>query len=233
MDRRAEVEARAERLKKARIAAGYPSARQAAFTGGWNINTYKTHESGRAGFDNDYGREYARRFRVDLDWLMLGEEVEEHRQFIPIMGYVGAGGDVEPDFEQIPFDGLEQVELAGPIGFLDDPIGFWVRGESNMPRFNDGDIVVVERERDWDPVSLIGDEAVIRTYDGHRYIKKIMPGGAAYTYNLVSLNAPTIEGVRIAWASPVQLILPRAGIVRSTRTERPHRRGDDGTKRAG
>lgn len=133
------------------------------------------------------------------------------RQSIPVMGYVGAGGDVDPDYEQVPFDGLEQIELPQPIGLLDDPVGFIVRGESMMPRYNDGDVVLVEREPQRSFQSLIGDEAVITTHTGRRYLKKIMPTDRRGHYKLVSVNAPTIEAT-IRWASPVRIIIPSVGL---------------------
>lgn len=61
-----------ERLKQARIAAGFKSARAAAEALGVPTATYTQHENGRRGI----GREadvYVRRFRVSLDWLMFGK----------------------------------------------------------------------------------------------------------------------------------------------------------------
>src|SRR5689334_5674002 len=61
-----------ERLKQARIAAGFKSARAAAEALGVPTATYTQHENGRRGI----GREadvYVRRFKVSLDWLMFGK----------------------------------------------------------------------------------------------------------------------------------------------------------------
>jgi transcriptional regulator with XRE-family HTH domain len=142
-------------------------------------------------------------------------ESPKERQLIPIMGYVGAGGDVEPDFEQVPYDGLDQVQLDYVVGIVGDPIGFEITGDSNQPKYSAGEIVIVEREQPWATESMIGDFAVVRTYDGHRYLKKIMPGRGRHVFNLVSLNAPTIEGARIEWASPVRIVIPPVGVRKS------------------
>ncbi len=82
-----------------------------------------------------------------------------------------------------------------------------------MPRYNDGDIVLVEREPSRSFDSLIGDEAVVMTLSGKRYLKKIMPwsGDRRGHYKLVSVNAPTIE-TPLRWASPVVVIIPYAGV---------------------
>lgn len=72
MDRRAEIQARSERLKQARESAGFGSARKAAIASGWNYETYRAHENGRNGFEIDIGRIYAEHYRVDVAWLMTG-----------------------------------------------------------------------------------------------------------------------------------------------------------------
>lgn len=168
---------------------------------------------------------------------LASESGIDERQRIPIMGYVGGGGDVDPDFEQVPPDGLEQIELPQPIGLMDDPVGFIVRGQSMMPRYSDGDIALVEREQPWPTDRMIGDEAVVLTYEadsaGKRYLKRIMPGPRQHTFNLVSLNGPTMEGVRIRWASPVRVILPNIGLRRvpAAKPSRAGRRGELGRQR--
>jgi repressor LexA len=144
----------------------------------------------------------------------LLDDAPAERQVIPIMGYVGAGGDVEPDFEQVPDDGLDQVELPYVVGIVGDPVGFAVRGESMQPKYSAGEIVIVEREQPWSIDSMIGDYAVVLTYEGRRFIKKIMPGAEPHTYDLVSVNGPTIESVRLRWASPVRLVIPPIGLKR-------------------
>jgi repressor LexA len=35
--------------------------------------------------------------------------------FVPIMGRVGAGAVIEPDYEQVPPDGIGEIELPFPI----------------------------------------------------------------------------------------------------------------------
>lgn len=73
MDRRAEIQARADRLKRARESAGLKSARKAAAANNWNYETYRAHENGRNGFEVDVGRTYAERYHVDVAWLMTGD----------------------------------------------------------------------------------------------------------------------------------------------------------------
>ena len=50
--------------------------------------------------------------------------------------------------------------------------------------------------------------AAVRTADGKRYLKTIRRGTAPETFDLESHNAPPIRDVTIAWASPIELIVP-------------------------
>lgn len=61
-----------DRLRKARVAAGFQSASKAATALGVAVSTYSAHENGQ----NDYGPKeaavYARKFKVTPEWLLLG-----------------------------------------------------------------------------------------------------------------------------------------------------------------
>lgn len=56
----------------------------------------------------------------------------ELRTSAPVMGFVGAGAEIEPDYEQVPPEGLATVTLPFPLP--DDMIAFEVRGDSMLPR---------------------------------------------------------------------------------------------------
>lgn len=62
-----------ERLKQARIAAGFATAKGAAERFHWGYEAYKKHESGEHGFNNDQAREYGRAYKVSAGWLLTGE----------------------------------------------------------------------------------------------------------------------------------------------------------------
>jgi len=131
MDRHSEKEARARRLVEARRSAGFTSAKQAAERWGWKLETYKAHENGRNGFDNDSGRLYAKAFRVTLAWLMTGEDGDdlERVPFLPedepapierggkgSAGYVSNAGIRSVEQGEIP-----QIDAQYGLGYTAPP----------------------------------------------------------------------------------------------------------------
>lgn len=69
-------DARAYRLRTARIRAGYKSAAAAARAMGIEPSTYAGHENGFRGFPNEAQR-YASFFKVRLEWLLEGAGAEK------------------------------------------------------------------------------------------------------------------------------------------------------------
>jgi phage repressor protein C with HTH and peptisase S24 domain len=138
----------------------------------------------------------------------------EKRRIIPIIGHVGAGGEIDADFEQV----REQFELpetaAIATSMVDDPIGFRVKGNSMYPRFKDGETLIIDRKRSFGLDAILYNEVVCVTHDGHRCVKRLMPGSRRGVYTLESIDpsCPPIRDVAIRWASPVQVIIPNIGI---------------------
>lgn len=146
---------------------------------------------------------------------------------IKVVGRVGAGAKVDAYFEQEPSDEdvLELIDLAYPTDR--DFIGFRVLGDSMSPAYEENSIILVEREQPCPLDRMIGLSAAVLAYGDEgakiRYLKRIRSGSRPHAFNLESINdrSPTIENVRIIWASPVRLIIPNFG----PRTIRPrHRR---------
>src|SRR6201991_3046742 len=64
---------------------------------------------------------------------------------VPIMGRVGAGASIEPEYEQVPPEGLGEVELPFPC--YDETIAFEVTGDSMLPKYENGDVIVVYKDQ--------------------------------------------------------------------------------------
>src|ERR1700730_7108879 len=131
---------------------------------------------------------------------------------VPIMGRVSAGAVIEPDIEQVPPEGLGEVELPFPIS--EETVAFEVSGDSMLPKYETGDIIVVYLEQRHPLSSFFGEEAVVRLKTGERYLKTIERGKSPSLVNLTSFNAKPIQGVKLEWIGEICVTLPRGQIER-------------------
>ena len=65
-----------ERLRNARLAAGFVSATDAIEYCKWKGSTYRAHENGQNNFNVEYATRYGKAYGVSASWLLLGEESE-------------------------------------------------------------------------------------------------------------------------------------------------------------
>src|SRR5919204_5230563 len=119
---------------------------------------------------------------------------------------------IEPESEQIPPEGLGEVELPFPIS--EETIAFEVAGDSMLPKYENGDIIVVYREQRHPLSSFYGEEAAVRLKTGERYLKTIERGKSPGVVNLTSFNAKPINGVKLEWVGEICVTLPRGQIQR-------------------
>lgn len=194
-------EERAARLRDARKRAGFEDATTAARRFGWKIPTYLAHENGSRGFKLDKARIYAKRFKVNLEWLLTGEGKPSSNGRAPLGGYVGTGAVIYPVNDPSFYEGIDEVEL--PPGVHDDYIAFKVRGESQYPVYRDGELIYVPRDGG-SPDQYLNRECVVRLLDGQRLLKTLSRGSAPGRYTLLSFNAPASHDQEVEWASPVE-----------------------------
>ena len=160
----------------------------------------------RRGITTDTLSALAPVLQTTASWLMEGTaQVPATSTSLRIVGRIGAGAEILPEFEQLPPEGLYEIDVALPLS--PDTIAFVVEGDSMWPRYNAGDVVLCS-ENEHDPALITGREAAVRTRDGQRFLKTIRRGAAQNTYNLESHNAPPIYDVVIAWASPILMMMP-------------------------
>src|SRR5213592_923578 len=142
---------------------------------------------------------------------------------VPIMGRVGAGASIEPEHEQVPPEGLGEVELPFPIA--EETIAFEVVGDSMLPKYENGDIIVVYREQRHPLSSFYGEEAAVRLKSGERYLKTIERGKSPSVVNLSSFNAKPIVGVKLEWVGEICLSMPKGQLERlRAKSARPRKK---------
>ena len=139
-------------------------------------------------------------------WLLEGVGEPTPGNIVQVAGRIGAGAEILPEFEQIPPEGLYEIEVPFPIA--NDAIAFQVEGDSMWPRYDPGDVIICWRQGT-NVDEVVGWEAAVRTTDGKRYLKRIQRGGSSGTFDLESHNAAPIRGVRIEWAAEIK------GVVRT------------------
>ncbi len=102
---------------------------------------------------------------------------------IPLMGYIGAGAEIMPEFEQVPPEGLDQIHVPFPLPA--EMIALEVRGDSMLPVYKEGHVIVVYKDQKKPLSAFYGEEAAVRTGDGRRFLKTIMRGAG----NAVTLRS--------------------------------------------
>lgn len=145
-------------------------------------------------------KKLATALEVDPLWLEKGiDPAGEVTSTVPLMGFVGAGGEIDPDFEQIPPDGLDQIIV--PFSLPGDMIALQVKGVSMLPRYDPDDVLIVWREQRRALHTFYGEEAAVRTTEGRRYLKVIQKSGDAI--DLISWNDHPLRDVRLEWIGEI------------------------------
>ena len=137
-------------------------------------------------------------------WLLEGVGSPTPGNVVRVVGRIGAGAEILPEFEQIPPEGLYEIEVPFPVPA--DAIAFQVEGDSMWPRYDPGDVIICWRQGN-NVDEVIGWEAAVRTLDGRRYLKRIQRGSESGTFDLESHNAAPIRGVRIEWAAEIKSVV--------------------------
>lgn len=159
-----------ERLKRARIAAGYASASDAATAMGISRATYIGHENGSRAFRIEAAEKYARWFRVRTAWLLTGE--------MPMT----LGG--KPELERVPISDVERGADEPDFGDEDNA---YVAG---MPYY--GRLPGARPEIDAKAgagLGTVGDDAVMQiaageSLVGHRVVAEWVLPQAFFRYEL-------------------------------------------------
>jgi transcriptional regulator with XRE-family HTH domain len=189
-----------DRLKFARERAGFTGPdglRRAAEALGVNRSTYTQHENGTRGFKRDAAVQYARKFKVPLDWLLTGRgDLGPRKARNQLVGKVGAGAEIiRPD---------EGVHLGDSFLPDDLPPGnvAEISGDSQYP-LQDGWLIVYGPEYQGISEACIGKLCVVGVKEGPILLKTLKRGSRKGVWRLESWNAPPREDVELQWAARV------------------------------
>ncbi|HDO1323218.1 LexA family protein [Aeromonas veronii] len=205
-----------ERIKQTRKRLGYSQEILGSRVGVSRVSISQW-ERGENTPNGRYLNELAAALGVTVDWLLTGEgdapsssgeqqmpgyhNVEPAVMLpgkrIPILSYVQAGNWREMCEQATTFDGnVEFVSASGEIG----PFGFglWLRGDSMLPQFKEGDLIIVDPDEAPQP----GDFVVAKNGSNEATFKKYRPRGidenGQEVFELVPLNEdyPTMHSDR-------------------------------------
>jgi transcriptional regulator with XRE-family HTH domain len=209
--------ARARRLRKAREAAGFPTAVAAAQRFGWSRNTFSSNENGNAPFSFKRARAYAEAFGVSTVWLYGGDEFTPQaaseadgarpapETLVPVVGKVGADLDGRVLFAYGQGGG-DLVPL--PPGGSDKAVALQVAGYS-MPGFaEDGGLIYFEQQMTPPTPDMLGQIVVVETAEGEVLVKRLLRGSTPRLYDLEGLVGPTRRDCRLRWAAHITAIIP-------------------------
>lgn len=192
------VEKPSDRLRKARIRAGFPTAADFARHHHLEETTYRSTENGTRGLTVAKAILYAKLLGhgTTRAWLLVGEQPESP-VMIGLIGYIGAGESIYPFDDEQAFD-----QLPAPPGMLGGKAAI-VRGASMLPVYRDGDILYFDAEAKAH-ADAIGRDCMVQIVDGPRQIKRVLRGGKRNTFRLFSYATHSeSDDVKLEWAAPV------------------------------
>jgi hypothetical protein len=198
---------RHDRLRQARLAAGFDRASDAAARFGWNENTYKSNENGNAPFSFRKAKDYAEAFGVRAEWLYdaTGPVQAEAEPMVRIIGRVGA--DTEGTVIQTA--GQEGFDTAPvPPGGAATAVALEVVGHSMRAVAEDGSLIYFEDQRNPPTPDMLGYYCIVETEDGRVLFKRLLRGSEPGLYMLESQVGPPIEDIRLRWAAEPTAIIP-------------------------
>lgn len=146
---------------------------------------------------------FAHALEIEPQHILAASPIR-HANVVAVMGRIGAGAEILPDHEQIPPEGLYDIETPFPLP--EGAEAYEVKGESMWPRYDDGDIIICWRQGNI-PEEMLGWEAAVKTAGGQRFLKRVLRGAEPGTFDLESHNAPPIRGVRLVWVAAVQSVI--------------------------
>lgn len=137
--------------------------------------------------------------------FLIGEDDESRAEItIPVVGYIGAGGEVYPTDDYAKGDGMERIEPEGY--YSDNAVAVVVRGNSMWDLYRDGDVLIYDERRE-DVDSFAGKrDCIVQLSDERIMVKRVTRGTNEGLYTLTSSNHPPIEDVSLLWCARIRAV---------------------------
>lgn len=187
-----------DRLRIARLKAGFESAADAARRLGVSYGTYAGHENGNRGMKMEELQRYSSAFGMPLNWLAFGDD--PRGPAINVLGLIDNFGAIkefrgqdlyrrtaiDPAFNRVFVSMLANDDYSAYI-VMDMPKGSMIEND---------DLVVVSKSR------FLGSQfpdgqAIIRLIDGRLFFREVKQERPFQTYSLYMPERPAIGGVTL------------------------------------
>lgn len=122
---------------------------------------------------------------------------------VPVVGYAGAGGEVDYSKGQGPFG-----EARMPPGGSKATVAVIVRGDSMAGQLDDGWTVYYDDRHEPPTPDLYGKLCVVGLTDGRVLVRRLYPGRKPKCYDLHPANAQMMLDQPVEWAAKITFIAP-------------------------
>lgn len=194
-----------ERLRHARIEAGFQSAADAARRLGISYGTYSGHENGLRGIKESEIQKYARAFSVSPEWLRSGRLIK-YLGHVPAYAF-GEAGTI-PDGSIKTFEGDDLGAFILVPHFSEQPMSFIIiKGTLLKGIASVGDTLLHHKKFIKPGENSPGDLCVCRMKDEKLLIRNVYPGSSSFKFHLSAFNSEPLYDVDLFEISPIISIL--------------------------
>ena len=167
-----------ERLKQARLDAGYPTAKEFAISNDLKISTYNLHEAGTRSMAFEIIEHYAALLNLNVTWLLTGTgpKIKSHVRTVPIISW----DEVTQYPQNIDFDSKKWT--SSDIDLSPFSYALTVDSDAMEPRYPEGTIIIVDNQQKPKPkdfaIILLKDKKIplfkqLTQVDGELYAKSL------------------------------------------------------------
>jgi hypothetical protein len=192
-----------ERLRRAREAAGFPTASQAARAVKAPVVTYIQHENDTRTYSPAKAAAYAEVFRTSPEWLLLGREPMQFAEAtqVPLVGFVGGGQQVH----LYPEGHEARVMIEAPAASVE---AIEVQEDALGPLFNGWRMFVSKPVKTIRPGVL--DALCVVAIGEELHLGVLRSGVSRDVFHLVRHHAAPLFNQQVDWAARVAAMRPGA-----------------------